>query len=71
MQKDIRCENCGRLLAKETDGILHIKAGKHGGEILIQSGKVHFICPSFVYTDKGKKKCGSTHRIENEYCLTF
>lgn len=69
--KDIRCQNCGRMLARETDGVLHIKNGKNGEQILIESGKVHFICPGEIFTFQGKKKCGNTTRVENDHCLTF
>jgi phage FluMu protein Com len=64
MQKDIRCANCGRLLAKETDGVLHIKTGRNGEQILVESGKVHFVCPSYVYKESGKIICNETTKIE-------
>jgi len=62
--QDIRCENCGRMLAKESDGILHIRTAKNGEEVLIQSGRVHFVCPGVVYTIKGKIRCRNTTRVD-------
>lgn len=64
--QDIRCKSCGRLLAKHSDGVLCIKASKHGENILVESGKVHFVCPSFVWTEGGKVQCNETTRVSVE-----
>lgn len=61
--QDVRCKNCNRLLAKYNDSVLHIKASKHGEQVYLESGRVHFVCPSFVYTENGKIKCEETTRI--------
>ena len=50
--QDVRCDKCGRLLAKQDqDGTIHIKTGGRGTEVIAQGGKYHLICPKVTYID--------------------
>lgn len=67
--RDVRCSRCGRLLGKiDTDGLLHVKLGKDGPQMLVDvtMSKVMSICPSVVYSSDGKVSCGERTFISHE-----
>lgn len=57
MHTEIRCEHCGRLLAKETDGVIDIKTTIKQ-RILIGPVSVTFFCPWLYFNHEGRKLCG-------------
>ena len=63
MGKDIRCEHCGRLLAKETDGVIDVKTTIKQ-RILIGPTSIVFFCPWLYYTHAGRKLCGKQNKVE-------
>jgi len=61
--KEIRCESCKRLLAKESDGVIDIKTTVKQ-RILIGPASITFICPWLYYTHVGRKLCGKKTVVE-------
>jgi hypothetical protein len=64
LKNEIRCEHCGRLLAKYDDETVEIRTSRKE-KILILRGLIHFVCPWSVFTDKGRIKCGKTTKFES------
>ena len=60
---DIRCENCGRLLAKEDNGVIDIKT-QIKQKILIANGVITFFCPWIYFDHSGKKMCGKQTKVD-------
>lgn len=73
MLTPIKCENCGRVLGKmDEDGTLHVRLEKEGPQIFVslknlnENSNLMLICPSKVYTQTGKIRCGYRHIIDPE-----
>lgn len=75
MSQEIRCPKCSRLLAKITDGQVHIglKTGSKTEQgfvrqnVFIYGGYVSVTCPKvFVENKKIKRVCGELVQVTNE-----
>lgn len=70
MKRVVKCPTCGRVLGKVDDCTFHVKLGRDGPQVFFQIDEtfnpVMLICPSVVYTPKGKVNCGSRHEINKE-----
>lgn len=64
MRKDVRCEKCGKLIAKvDDDGTVHVKAGKRMPQVIAE-GRVTLICPGEVLrVGEAPLECGQLTHI--------
>jgi hypothetical protein len=68
---EIRCQHCGRLLAKETDGVIDIKTTIKQ-RILVGLTSITFFCPWLYFNHQGRKLCGKKTIYQTQaYALSF
>jgi hypothetical protein len=63
IMREIRCENCGRLLAKEDNGVVNIKT-MIKQKIMVTSRAIVFDCPWVYFNHEGRKNCGKQTKFE-------
>lgn len=61
----VNCRVCGKLLAKQTQEVIHIKVrtGSHSHTDIICKGEVSITCPAYKHFSDGPRMCGAVTTI--------